>query len=119
MRSFLFFIAFFCAFVPACFGETFIIDTPGMCVQVEKVENNRVYLKKPSAPCPVEGPGKASVEMDEGTKRDRRLRGRHGLAEVPRCVLLSPEDSLKHRGEGNEGGRTSSLSRRTSTKKRP
>ena len=35
-----------------------------MCVQIEKVENNRVYLKKPSAPCPVEGPGKASVEMD-------------------------------------------------------
>lgn len=64
MRRVLFFFAFFYTFSPVCFAETFIIDTPGMCVQIEKVENNRVYLKKPSAPCPVEGPGKASVEMD-------------------------------------------------------
>ncbi len=67
MRGSLFFFALFFAFCPVCFAETFIIDTPAMCVQVEKVEGNRVYLNKPPAPCPVEGSGKANVEMDGDT----------------------------------------------------
>ncbi|MGD0234597.1 MAG: type-F conjugative transfer system pilin assembly protein TrbC [Syntrophorhabdales bacterium] len=92
MRSFLFFIVFFCAFVPASFAETFLIDTPGMCVKVEKVEDNRVYLKRPAAPCPVEGSGKASVEMEEGTKEiDVYLDGRH-WRKFPVSPSLSPGD---------------------------
>ncbi len=91
MRSFLFFIVFFCAFVPACFGDTFIIDTPGMCVQVEKVENNRVYLKKPSASCPVEGPGKTSVEMGGAIAEIDVYVNGTAWRKLP--VPLSPEDS--------------------------
>ena len=64
MKNVLLPILLFCALVPPSFAETFIVDTPTMCVEVEKVEDNRVYLRKPSAPCPLEGPGKASVEME-------------------------------------------------------
>jgi type-F conjugative transfer system pilin assembly protein TrbC len=81
-----------CAFGTVCFGETFIVDTPGMCVRVEKVEGNRVDLKKPSAPCPMQGPGKASVEMDEGTKKiDVYVDGRP-WRKFPVVSSLSPGD---------------------------
>ena len=48
-------------------AKTVIIDTPDFCTRVEKVEGNRVDLKETSEPCAIEGPGKASIQIDEGT----------------------------------------------------
>jgi type-F conjugative transfer system pilin assembly protein TrbC len=49
-------------------AKTVVINTPDFCAHVEKVEGSRVDLKKASEPCAIEGPGKASIQIDEETK---------------------------------------------------
>ena len=46
-------------------AKTVTIDTPSLCTTVEKIEGNRIDLAEPSQPCPVEGQGKADVEIKE------------------------------------------------------
>jgi type-F conjugative transfer system pilin assembly protein TrbC len=46
-------------------AKTVIIDTPNLCTHVEKIEGNRVDLTEARELCPMEGPGKASVQMGE------------------------------------------------------
>ena len=57
-------IVLFFAFAPHAFAEAVIIDTPDGCVHIDRVAGNRVDLKEAGVPCPIEDPGKASVEMD-------------------------------------------------------
>lgn len=61
-------IAVILAFAPHALAKTIVIDMPDLCTHVEKVVGNRVDLVKAKEPCPTEGPGKASVRMDENTK---------------------------------------------------
>lgn len=49
-------------------AKTVIIDTPDFCAHVEKVGGNRVDLTVAKEPCPVEGPGKASIRIGEEVK---------------------------------------------------
>lgn len=46
-------------------AKTVIIDTSDFCAHVEKVGGNRVDLTVAKEPCPIEGPGKASIRIGE------------------------------------------------------
>jgi type-F conjugative transfer system pilin assembly protein TrbC len=49
-------------------AKTVIIETPNLCAHVEKIEGHRVDLTVAKEPCPMEGPGKASIRIGEEVK---------------------------------------------------
>ncbi len=46
-------------------AKTTLVDTPSLCARVEKIKGNRVDLTVPAERCPMESPGKVSVEVGE------------------------------------------------------
>jgi type-F conjugative transfer system pilin assembly protein TrbC len=53
---------------PQILAKTVIIETPNLCAHVEKIEGSRVDLTVAKEPCPIEGPGKASIRIGEEVK---------------------------------------------------
>ncbi len=74
-------------------SKTVFIDMPSLCARVEKIEGNRVYVKEAEEPCFMEGPGKATVEVEEEVKEiDVYLNGAYWKKVFTASQPLSPGD---------------------------
>jgi hypothetical protein len=111
-------IAAILVFAQNVLAKTIVIDTPDLCAYVERVEGNRVDLRKESEPCAIEGPGKASIQIDEETKEIDVYVNRTYWRKYPRGRHRCPSAMLPIPSRGQRAMAKNCLFPKVSTKLR-